>query len=297
MLLTNEELENLRLMIETQTDLDEELLRRCGHLVHLGAFDEAVRSAFVLLEERLRLAIGEEGMTGTALANKAFNATDGPLSKHLGKNQSEREGMRELYSGAFKLFRNPAAHGAVGYSAADGKEILGLVNLMLRMLKRVEELPPPDLFPANVDGVLDRIEQAIGPAAVSRLRVFLGKCVKAGMDPDKSAKQWVPFKKRALVQFEYWDKPKRHLMGVFYVIASDKIPAISFPTNYYYINVIGFDVESLTEALLDLGFVLRGKDQEPTADLRLHNSQEFFEGLEEIVMDTAVELEMTLKRE
>ena len=129
MILTDKEMQQVRQSIEAQAGLDEELLRRCDHLLHVGAVDEAVRSAFVLLEERLRKVAGREDMTGTQLANFAFSAKDGPLAKHLGRTQSEREGLRELYSGAFKLFRNPAAHGAVGYNASDGKAIIGLVNL------------------------------------------------------------------------------------------------------------------------------------------------------------------------
>ena len=48
--------------------LDETLLERCGNLIQAGNFDEAIRSAFVLLEEQLREATGQEGMTGTKLA-------------------------------------------------------------------------------------------------------------------------------------------------------------------------------------------------------------------------------------
>ena len=73
MILSDKEIQIIRQSIEEQSGLDEELLRRCRHLLHMEAYDEAVRSAFVLLEERLRKAIGEDGMTGTALAQKALN--------------------------------------------------------------------------------------------------------------------------------------------------------------------------------------------------------------------------------
>ena len=75
MFLTDAELEALRYSLESQGGLDPELHLRCQHLMHMGAFDEAVRSAFVLLEERLRAAIDVEGSTGVQLANQAFNAT------------------------------------------------------------------------------------------------------------------------------------------------------------------------------------------------------------------------------
>ena len=205
MILTDDEMRQIRRSIEAQAGLDEELMRRCGPLIHMGKFDEAVRSAFVLLEERLRKAVNDEGSTGTRLANLAFNPTNGPLAKYLGSNQAEREGLRELYSGAFKLFRNPTAHSLVGYSAAEGKAIIGLVDLMLTMLKRAEELPHPDLFPDYVETVLSKVEQKIGPGATSRLRVFLGRCMRdLGLKP-ATGKQWIPFKRHALYQHGNWD--------------------------------------------------------------------------------------------
>ena len=106
MILTDNEIRHIQGAIDAHAGLDEELLRRCGHLIHLGAFDEAVRSAFVLLEERLREATKQEGMTGTNLANYAFKS-DGPLAKLLATSESERQGLRELYSGAFRLYSLP----------------------------------------------------------------------------------------------------------------------------------------------------------------------------------------------
>ncbi len=139
----------------------------------MEAFDEAVRSAFVLLEERLRECVDGQGMTGVQLANYAFNPTDGPLAKHLGRTRSEREGLRELYSGAFKLFRNPTAHSTVGYDAADGKAIIGLVNLLLRILKRAEDLPSPELFPENLEGMLGGIACIPGEVYESGLEAIV----------------------------------------------------------------------------------------------------------------------------
>ena len=128
MIFTDKELSQLRDMLETQSGLKPELLQRCGSLIHTGKFDEAIRSAFVLLEEQLRNAVNQDGMTGTRLANYAFSPENGPLAKHLGRTQQEREGLRELYAGAFKMFRNPTAHSFIGYDADEGKAILYLVN-------------------------------------------------------------------------------------------------------------------------------------------------------------------------
>lgn len=294
MILTDNEIRQIRRSIETQAGLDEELMRRCGHLIHMEAFDEAVRSAFVLLEERLREAVNGEGMTGTNLANHAFNPKNGILAKHLGHTESEREGLRELYSGAFKLFRNPTAHGVVGYSAAEGKAIISLVDLMLKILKRAEELPPPGLFPDYVETALGKLEEALGPGAASRLRVFLGKCVEElGLRPG-AGKQWVPFKKYASYQPEQWDEPRAHLIAVFYLVVPGQGYSLHFSTSYY-TNVVGFNVDRLVEELTELGFQPFGKNQEPRVDLRVHNNQAFFDALFDLIAQTAGELEATLQ--
>jgi len=296
MILTDDEMRKVRESIEAQAGWDEELVRRCGPLIHLGRFDEAVRSAFVLLEERLRKAVGEEGMTGTQLANYAFNPERGPLAKHLGHTLAEREGLRELYSGAFKLFRNPTAHGVVGYSPAEGRAIIGLVDLMLKMLKRVEELPPPGSLPKNVEDALSRIEEVIGPGATGRLRVFLGECIQMGLTTTTATK-WVPFRTYALYKPDRWDQPRPHPIAVFYLVATGSEYSLSFPTGYYYADVVGFNLDRLVEELTELGFQLVGKDREPRIDLRTHNDQAFFDALFEIVARAAEELERTLQQE
>ena len=297
MILTDDEIRQIRRSIEAQAGLDETLMQRCGPLIHMGRFDEAVRSAFVLLEERLRKAVNEEGMTGTQLANFAFSPTKGPLAKHLGSNQAEREGLRELFSGAFKLFRNPTAHGVVGYTAAEGKAIIGLVDLMLKIVKRAEELPPPGLFPDPLETALAKIEAKIGPGATSRLRTFLGKCVtEVGLKPG-AGEQWVPFRKHALYHHKSWDQPKPHSIGVFYLISSKGRSAIHFSTRQYYSNVVGFNVDRLVEELAELNFYLVGKDQDPEVDLQAHNDQSFFDALFDVVIRVAEELGDTLQQE
>ena len=93
---------------------------------------------------------------------------------------------------------------------------------MLIFLDRVEELPPPDSFPENVERALLTVEQKIGPGAASRLRMFVGKCRKLGLDPRPGTTTWVPFRRHALLEMEHWDSPKPHRLTVFYVVAEEK---------------------------------------------------------------------------
>jgi uncharacterized protein (TIGR02391 family) len=292
MILTNDEMERVRRCVEAQAGLDEELLRRCGHLMHLGAFDEAVRSAFVLLEERLRDALDAQGVTGTRLALEGFDPDDGLLAKHLAATRSERIGLHDLYTGAFRLFRNPTAHSIVSYSPADGKAIIGLVDLLLRILQRAEELPPPGAFPENIETLLETGEEEIGPGGSTRLRSFVGKCLDLGLLPSKGATKSIPFRRYAHVKFDWWEAAKRHRIAVFYLRADN----ISFPINGFYMAVTSFDVDQMVEELTDLGFQPSGKNREPTIDLRTTNDQAFFDRLFDLVARTDQELEDSLQQ-
>ncbi len=141
---------------------------------------------------------------------------------------------------------------------------------------------------------LSEIEQGIGPGATSRLRMFLGKSMKAGLKPSESAKQWIPFKKYALVKLEHWDEPKSHRIAVFYLARDGAAAVLHFPTNNYG-RVVGFNVDRLGEELIELGFRLAGKSQEPRVDLRIYNDQAFFDTLFDLVMQTVNDLETTLQ--
>ncbi len=294
MLLTDAELEHIRLELQAQAGLDAELAQRCGHLVHLGAFDEAVRSAFVLLEERLRKATGVEGMTGTALANRAFNADPGSLALRLTEDKGEREGLRELFSGAFKLFRNPSAHGVVGYTPSEGKAILELVNLLLGILKRVDDHLPPGALPANVESTLTQITAVAGAAAANRLRVFLGKGVRRlGLKPVGSAKQWIAFRRRGLYKSPESESASPSFVPAFYLVNTGELVGIAFSIDYFR-NVVDFDGERVEKALATLGFVPQGKRRDPFADIRTHNDQTFFDSLYDLVASVVDDLEETL---
>ena len=282
MLLTNDEMTKVRQMIEAQAGLDEELMQRCGHLIRLGAFDEAVRSAFVLLEERLRKAAGQDGMTGTRLANYAFKE-DGPLAKRLSHKVGEQQGLRELYSGAFRLFRNPTAHGIVNYSPEEGKAIIGLVDLLLGMIKRAEEIPAEGAFPENVERLLSEFESLLGPAANGWLRTFLGKCAQAGIRPSNKPKYEIPFRRSAFIQRSWWDKPKRHITAVFYVGHYAKQPCIYVPVADYLDGIVGLDIDQLAEMATAYGLTPQGKYRNPIAVLADHKEEAFFDGLWKLV--------------
>ena len=295
MILTDEEIQSIRRSIETQAGLDPELTQRCGHLIHIGAFDEAVRNAFVLLEERLRAMVGNEGMTGTQVANFAFRP-DGPLAKQLANSPSEKEGLRELYSGAFKLFRNPTAHGVVGYDSADGKSIIGLVNLLLRLLARANDPSTASLVPQNVRSVLAEMEASLGMNPSSRLQGFALKCIKSGVKPQASPKVNIPFRKHALVKYEHWRKPKPYPVTIFYLTNRKKEFGLRFPVNRYYSNIVGLETTWFKQELKTLGFQTAGRHQNYIINLQIRNDQPFFDKLFDTVIRLADEIEKRLQK-
>ncbi len=291
MILTDDEMRQVRQCIEAQAGLDEELAQRCNDLLRIGKYDEAVRSAFVLVEERLRAALKIEGGTGMYLIDQAF-AKDSPLARRLGYNDTERQGLHDLFAGAFRLFRNPTAHTMVGIEATDGKAITALVNLMLRMLKRT----PIDL-PENLENGLTEIEQTFGPGATARLRAFLSRCVvQAGLKADRSAERAIPFKRHALVKYGHWDTYKPHPIAVFYLHPHGNESALSF-SRWYYGMVAGFDMDGLFQDLAALGFRPRGKGGDPAIEFRTRNDQGFFDELYALIAQTVDQLEEGLHQE
>jgi hypothetical protein len=164
------------------------------------------------------------------------------------------------------------------------------------MLKRAEELPPPGLLPENVQSALERVEEAIGPGATSRLHSFLARCVsELGLRTTTTAKEWFPFRRHAMYRAANWDEPKSHPVAVFYLVVRYRRRDFQVPVAQYDVCVEGFNTDHLSEKLLDLGFYPRGKNQEPTVDLRVHNDSDFFDALFDIVSWVAAEFEESLK--
>lgn len=294
MLLTNDELQLVRQAIEIQAGLDTELILRCGPLIHIDAFDEAVRQAFVLLEERLRKMLNKDRATGGQLIQYAFSP-EGPFTKIMADNVTERDGLHDLLVGAFKLYRNPTAHTIVGYERAEARAVINLVDLLLKRLDRLAVIPQPGVLPENIERVLPLIDKTNGGKVVHRIRIFIGKCLKEGLDPRAVAKQWLPFRKHALMQYGHWERPKPHALTVFYIYTSEKDQGFWFPVNQYYKLVQGLDIEHITTQLKDLGFKQSGKMQDYMASFSKQNSQAFFDSLFDLVKQIAKDLESTLK--
>ena len=146
MTLTDNELSEMLRFLEAQAWLDKELIQRCDPLLQLGLFDEAARSAFVLLEERLRKAVNGDGMTRTQLVSHAFDPRHGLFAKHLTHSQAKRESLHQLYLDAFNLYPHPPS-----YCPTQTEQIIGLVSMLLKILERGQGIPPMGIFPDTLE--------------------------------------------------------------------------------------------------------------------------------------------------
>jgi Protein of unknown function (Hypoth_ymh) len=121
-------------------NLDEELKSRCLPILGAGSadpklWDSSVRTAGVILEERLRTIgeIGDKTRVDRDLVNDVFG-TKGTHSRKF-SSDSERQGYRDLYSGVVGAFRNPYSHRLIDPAAEDGGAFIVFVNLLIKMLE------------------------------------------------------------------------------------------------------------------------------------------------------------------
>jgi Protein of unknown function (Hypoth_ymh) len=121
-------------------ELDPDLRDRCLPLVKANpddrkVWDSAVRTAGVVLEERLR-TVGniKDHSVGRDLVNKVFGKA-GTLAKDF-TDESERDGYRDLFAGVVGAFRNPSAHRLIDPNPEEGGAYIVFVNLLLKHLGR-----------------------------------------------------------------------------------------------------------------------------------------------------------------
>ena len=113
-------------------------MSRCGDLLVLGApFDRVIREAAVVLEDRVRGAVGGSERVGVPLMEFAFSAESPKL--RLSKNKREQLGAMQLYVGVMAFFRNPAGHILNDdYTREDAVQFIAMVDLLLGLLGRAE---------------------------------------------------------------------------------------------------------------------------------------------------------------
>lgn len=97
-----------------------------------GHFDQAVQAAFLQVEVFVREAAElPADLVGVQLMRKAFHPEGGPLTD-MSLVIAERQGLSDLFAGAFGFYRNPFNHQIVGLSkAVQAASIILLANELL----------------------------------------------------------------------------------------------------------------------------------------------------------------------
>jgi uncharacterized protein (TIGR02391 family) len=278
MLITNTQVDELLSTLSDLSGLDHELLERCGILIRSERYDEAVSRAFVVLEERLRDLLGVHGGSGVDLSQKAFTPEKGQLADRLSLPTSEVEGIRDLFVGAFRAYRNRAAHTVAGYSLDEARGIINLVNLLLLVLEQARQAPE--------SAILLEVSRRIGSGATVRLKGFLESLQGIGIGRGEG-KLAIPYRVTLEYRAPSWDEPRAHPTTVFYLAVPGGDPVLSFRTGPDgLVNVVGLDVDQLESDLLHAGCVrVAAKSTPIRLFLNQQNSQDTLDRLYEILQD------------
>jgi uncharacterized protein (TIGR02391 family) len=274
MLITSEQVDELLSVLADLTELDEELVQRCGFLIRTERYDEAVGRAFVVLEERMRALLGIRGGAGRHLVNKVFSSKDTQFTDRLSRPDEEVAGLRALFEGSFAAFRNRAAHTLADYGRDEARAIIHLVSLLLLVVDQMEKAPQQQISAKTSD--------MLGAAVTQRLNSFLTSLLAIGIGPEK-AKASIPYKARLHYHAPTWEEPRAHPVTVFY-LTSGRSPKLAFNTGSL-TNVPGLDVEQLTDRLLAAGCSQTTAMKSIPLLLEDRNDQATFDRLYEILED------------
>jgi uncharacterized protein (TIGR02391 family) len=137
-------------------ELHPALARPLRRLVRVGAFEEAAFVALREIEQRVATLAGHPTarrggqLHGDALMTAAFNE-GGPLADPEAE-APERQGLMNLFKGAFGAFRNPLGHRSVEFGdPTEAAEVVLFADLLMRQLDHVEQRIGGDCGAGSLD--------------------------------------------------------------------------------------------------------------------------------------------------
>jgi uncharacterized protein (TIGR02391 family) len=276
MLITSRQTDELLLTLSELSGLDPTLAETCGSLIAAQRYDEAVSRAFVLLEEELRDTLDVAGGAGVHLSEKAFAPDGGDLVDRLMRPRSEVDGIRNLFVGAFKAYRNRAAHTLADYTLDEARAIIHLVNLLLLVLQQVRAVPT---HPIRQD-----VAELLEPGALRRLRSFLGSLSDIGVRKGEG-KTATPYRATMEYHRPSREAPSPYKVTIFYLMTIRGTPMLAFRSASL-ARVAGLDLDSLEQRLMEAGCVRVGVKTTPIRlYLDRHSDEKTFNRLYGILQD------------
>ena len=113
------------------SDTIDETLSKCADLFSSGRFDDAVRNAFIVIEEKMRRKLQQRGIEIPSRATPKDL-----IDKLFPRDNSSREASYFLFRGSFQLFRGEVAHRFVDLTYPQALALINLAQLMLDVLDR-----------------------------------------------------------------------------------------------------------------------------------------------------------------
>lgn len=114
-----------------------DLAKRVLPRFHAGFYDDAVLSAFKVIEEYLRSITGAQEI-GVDLVKVAFNPSGGVLADPNAL-PAEREGLHLLFRGVFLAFRNAPAHRFMDLDAEAAFDLVVMANRLLLLAEEANQ--------------------------------------------------------------------------------------------------------------------------------------------------------------
>jgi len=108
-------------------------------LMNHQEYESAILAAFKFLDSHLQtlLNVDANRYYGEDLINHAFSPNSGVLQ--VQGHSNEQTGVRNFFSGANALLRNPSAHRFVKYSYTTAAAIVAMVDMMAELASRIKE--------------------------------------------------------------------------------------------------------------------------------------------------------------
>lgn len=114
-------------------------LRRTLEKGDFNNTDDLIRTAFILLERRIRESTGLSGhQFGKELIDTAFHPDTG-LLQPVSPVGAERAGLHHLLLGIFLYYRNPIAHRPVYHSPKSSQHVFSLIDHALGLIRNAAE--------------------------------------------------------------------------------------------------------------------------------------------------------------